>query len=91
MKKFYLNPTYYNMWEHQQRYNKKGCCQCEFMREGVLLDSFLIYCKNGIALLQDHFLNCWTSDYYVMFARYNDKDDINEIWDVYEKVVAYDD
>lgn len=91
MKKFYLNPTYYNKWEYQQRENKKERCSCEFMKEGVLLDSFLIYCKNGLTLLQDHFLNCWQSDYCVMFARYNDQDGINEIWDVYEKGVVYDD
>lgn len=91
MKQFYLNPSYYNLWEHQQRENKKECCGCEFMCEGVLLDSFLVYCKNGLALLQSHFLNEWSSDYLVTFARYNDKSGINEIWDIFEKGACYDD
>lgn len=55
------------------------------------VDNFLIYCKKGLALLQEHYLNPWQSDYYVMFARYDDKDGTNIIWDIFEKRIDYDD
>lgn len=43
------------------------------------------------SLLQSHFLNEWSSDYLVTFARYNDKSGINEIWDIFQKGVQNDD
>lgn len=91
MKRFYLNPCFYNKWEYQQREDKEIECGCEFMCDGVLLDNFLISCKNGIALLNEHYLNHNLSDYLVTFARYNDKDGVDEIFDIYEKGVVYDD
>ena len=51
MREFYLSPLQYNKWEYQQRENKKECCWCEYMCEGVLVDNFIIYCKKGLALL----------------------------------------
>lgn len=91
MREFYLNPSQYNKWEYQQRENKKECCWCEYMCDGVLVDNFLIYCKKGLALLQEHYVNPWQSDYYVMFARYDDKDGTDMIWDIFEKRIDYDD
>lgn len=85
MREFYLIPLQYNKWEYQQRENKKECCWCEYMCDGVLVDNFIIYCKKGLALLQEHYLNPWQSNYYVMFARYDDKESINIIWDIFEK------
>lgn len=47
--------------------------------------------KKGLALLQEHYLNPWQSDYYVIFARYDDKEGTNMILDVFEKRIDYDD
>ena len=91
MREFYLRPSQYNKWEYQQRENKKECCWCEYMCDGVLVDNFIIYCKKGLALLQEHYLNPWQSDYYVMFARYDDKESTDIIWDIFEKRIDYDD
>lgn len=35
--------------------------------EGVLLDSFVVATPRGYAAVYEHYLNSWTSDYYIEF------------------------
>ena len=35
--------------------------------EGVLLDSFIVATRRGYAAFYEHYVNTWTSDYYVEF------------------------
>lgn len=73
-------------FEFQQRENKKNPCDTEFVRSGVLLDSFLMYCKNGLALFLDHYATPNSSDYLVYFARYSDTKAYSELWNMVDKI-----
>ncbi len=53
------------MWLHQ------NCAEIADERDGVLLDHYLVYTKNGIAAIHEHYLNSNSSDYRVVFARKN--------------------
>ena len=64
VKKFYLNPKYYDMWAHQNRVIHTGDCI-----EGVLLDNFVVFTKHGIAAIYEHYVNSNQSDYEVHFIR----------------------
>lgn len=86
MKQYYLGSCDYEKFEYQNRDNKKEPCECEFASQGCMLDNFLIYGKRGLLLLQEHYLNCWSSDYLVTFAPYKNKKDIDKVWEMYEKI-----
>lgn len=53
-----------NRWLHQNEAEYTG----DFF-DGCLLDNFIVSCKNGIAALYEHYLNCWSSCYEVHFGR----------------------
>lgn len=80
------NTSDFEKYEFQQRSNKKIPCDTEFVRYGVLLDSFLMYCKNGLALFLDHYVNPNNSDYIVYFARYSDTKSYYELWNMVDKI-----
>jgi hypothetical protein len=71
MTKFYLNPRTLEKWQHQNG------AYCDDMIEGNLLDNMLLDCKNGYAALYEHYVNCWTSNYLVIFGK--TQDEIREI------------
>lgn len=85
MTEFILNPKKYDLYEFQQRASKKFECPCEFLSYGCLLDNFMIFCKNGIALFTEQYVNCWQSTYHVYFARYEDKNSISTLYMKAEK------
>lgn len=53
-----------NRWLHQNEAEYTG----DFF-DGCLLDNFIVYCKNGIAALYEHYCNEWSSCYEVHFGR----------------------
>ena len=63
IKKFYLNPCYFDMWAHQNK--------VEYISyiEGVLLDNYLVMTKHGLAAIYEHYVNPNRSTYEVHFMR----------------------
>ena len=51
--------------------------------DGCLLDNFIVYCKNGVAALYEHYLNEWSSCYEVHFGR--TPEEINAVYDEFYK------
>lgn len=64
MTRFYLNPAALDKWMHQNAADYTGDYY-----EGVLLDNFLLSCKNGVAAVYEHYLNPNASNYLVEFER----------------------
>lgn len=64
IKEFYLSPTDFNKWAHQNEVEYTG----DFV-DGVLLDNFVVFTKHGIAAVYEHYINPWQSDYRVEFVR----------------------
>jgi hypothetical protein len=64
IKKFYLDPCQFEKWAHQNDVQYTG----DFV-EGVLLDSFTVFTKHGIAAIYEHVVNSNPSNYYVEFTR----------------------
>lgn len=78
MTRFYINAGALGRWMHQNKALYTGA-----YIEGVLVDSFVVETKRGIATFYEHPLNEWTSNYYVEFTDYNNgftNDEINKIW-----------
>ena len=51
--------------------------------EGVLVDSFVVETKRGVAAIYEHYLNEWTSNYYVEFTDYKNgfkNGEVDKIW-----------
>lgn len=42
--------------------------------EGCLLDNYIVYCKNGIAIIFEEYVNSCSSCYKVYFFRHNKTD-----------------
>ena len=61
MTKFYMSPKYLGMWLHQNN------AETSDGADGCLLDNFLVETKRGYAGIYEHYLNGWSSDYYVEF------------------------
>ena len=72
MTKFYLPARALPMWLHQNRAEETGD-----WFPGSLLDNMCCFCKNGFAAIYEHYVNEWTSNYYVEFTR--DADERDEI------------
>ncbi len=64
IKEFYLNPAQFNKWAHQNQIE-----YTEHYVEGVLLDSFVVFTKHGMAAIYEHYRSPWVSDYRVEFQR----------------------
>lgn len=65
-------------WLHQNNAEYTG----DFF-DGCLLDNFIVYCKNGVAALYEHYLNEWSSCYEVHFGR--TPEEINAVYDEFYK------
>lgn len=65
-------------WMHQNKAEYTG----DFF-DGGLLDNFIVYCKNGVAALYEHYCNEWSSCYEVHFGR--TEKEINAIYDEFYK------
>ena len=65
-------------WVHQNNAEYTG----DFF-DGCLLDNFIVYCKNGVAALYEHYLNEWSSCYEVHFGR--TPEEINAVYDEFYK------
>lgn len=78
MKEFNFNGTdFLEMWLHQNG------AEIDDIREGSLVDNYLVWCKNGVAIIYERYLNPWSSGYRVRFARYNtpEEAEIFHEWD----------
>lgn len=62
MTRFYIDSRDFDKWMHQNAGEYVG----EFA-EGCLLDNFVVMTKRGFAAFYEHYLNEWSSDYYVEF------------------------
>lgn len=47
-------------------FQNKAECTGDFI-EGVLLDNFVVSTKRGFAAIFERSLNCWSSDYEIVF------------------------
>ena len=65
MTRFYLNAGALGRWMYQNKAQHTGAYV-----EGVLVDSFVVETKRGVAAIYEHYLNEWTSNYYVEFTDY---------------------
>ena len=78
MTKFYIEPKNLDKWMKQNEADYIG----NFV-DGALLDNFMLFTKNGIAAVYEHYLNAWSSDYYVEFER-GDGDKVWDNWYAFE-------
>lgn len=53
----------FNAWIHQ------NAGEIIDVREGVLLDNYLIACKKGLAIFQEEYVTEWSSRYFIRFER----------------------
>lgn len=84
MKKFRLNNEVRNVLEKWMHQNDAEMVESE---EGCLLDNYLMYCKRGIAVIVEKYVNCWTSCHEVHFYRPDESLDAHDEWQ--ELVDAY--
>lgn len=78
MTRFYLNASALGRWIHQNKAQYTGA-----YIEGVLVDSFVVETKRGVAAIYEHGLNEWTSNYYVEFTDYKNgfkNGEVDKIW-----------
>ena len=71
---FYLNAGALDKWVHQ---NKGEYVECIV---GCLQDNYVVATKRGWAMIYEHYLNEWTSNFYVEFAPDKNKEDVNKLW-----------
>ena len=71
MTRFYIDPKNLEKWLHQNEAEYTG----DFV-DGCLLDSFVVWTKNGVAAVYEHYLNAWSSDYLIEFERGS----ADEVW-----------
>lgn len=71
MTRFYIDPQNIEKWLHQNEAEYTG----DFV-DGCLLDSFVVWTKNGVAAVYEHYLNEWSSDYLIEFERGS----ADEVW-----------
>ena len=68
MTSFYIPSTFLETWIHQN--------DAEYLGDyvpGCLLDNFTMGTRRGYAAIYEHYLNEWTSDYYIEFQPYGDQ------------------
>lgn len=53
--------------------------------EGCLINNFVLACNRGYAFFYEHATTTWTSDYYVEFVPYNDRENVLKLWDKWHK------
>lgn len=74
MTRFYLAPDQFDKWVYQNEGEYATCV------EGVLQDSVVVAAKRGWAMIYEHYVNKWTSNFYVEFAPYKNKSEVDELW-----------
>ena len=62
--KFYIDSNNLEKWIHQNNAEYTGA-----FYEGCLLDNFVLVTDKGFAAVYEHYVNCWTSDYYVEYQK----------------------
>lgn len=78
MTRFYLNAGSLSRWMHQNKAQYTGAYV-----EGVLVDSFVVETKRGVAAIYEHALNEWTSNYCIEFTDYKNgfkNGEVDKIW-----------
>lgn len=81
MREMILGADRLEMWIHQN----EGIV--DDVIEGSLLDNLLVYCKRGVAIIKERYVNEWSSNYHIYFER-GEGNEIFRIWD--EIQAAYD-
>ena len=72
MKKYKVNNLNIEKFLHQ---NKGEIISCI---DGTLIDNYLIENKRGYIILMETYVNCWTSNYSLLFS--TDVKAIDKIW-----------
>ena len=80
MTRFYISPKRLDTWLRQ---NKAETLECV---EGCLLDSFLVGTKRGYAAIYEHYLNPWSSDYFVEFGT-TDETEVIKRWEEFKDLI----
>lgn len=79
MKTFYIDVCDLDKWLHQNG------AEIIADYDGCLIDNLLCETKNGATMaLYEHYVNCWTSNYYVQFSK-DEKEKIEISGDFAEK------
>lgn len=76
--KIRMNPTYLQMWLHQNNAQISDCL------EGVLLDNLLVLTKRGWAAIYENAINANASDYIIEFQT-GTAPDVFKHWDAFEQ------
>ena len=74
MTRFYLNAGALDKWVYQNKGEYAACV------EGVLQDSVVVTAKRGLAMVYEHYVNEWTSNFYVEFAPYKNEAEVDKLW-----------
>lgn len=62
MTRLTISPSFLEKWMRQNEAEYTG----DFF-DGALIDSFVVFCKRGVAAIYEHYINSWESDYRVEF------------------------
>ena len=87
MEYYEMGPTFFNKWIYQNG-GKTDDIEWIDSMEGCLLDNHFISCKNGLALIKEHYLTCWSSNYILYFARFNDTKKIDQLYDIWDEITV---
>ena len=82
MIKSYIMDLSFDKWIHQNTIND-DIYWVDAM-DGCLIDNYFIETKNGVAILKEKYINAWTSQHVLYFARNKNHDDIMllyQMWD----------
>ena len=74
MTRFYLAPDQLDKWVYQNKGEYTACV------EGALQDSVVVAAKRGWAMVYEHYVNEWTSNFYVEFVPYKNEAEVDKLW-----------
>lgn len=57
--------------------------------EGCLQDNFLLQCKRGVAVAVETYLNEGSSIHTILFARHDNKKEVNELYRYWNSIAYY--
>lgn len=80
MTRAYIGSTKLDKWLHQNRVS-----DIEDGIEGSLLDNFIAKSKGGVVAVYEHYLNANSSNYYIEFARDNDNESCELLYNNWER------
>lgn len=81
--RFYIDSNNLEKWIHQNNAEYTG----DFY-EGCLLDNFVLVTDKGFAAVYEHYVNCWTSNYYVEYQKGAAQTVWKKWYDFEEKYIA---